>query len=102
MASITREGNGRRTIQFVAPDKKRRSIRLGKASQRTAEAVKVRVEHLVASRNTGHALDDETSRWVAGLDDTLREKLAAVGLVRSVETATLGAFIENYIANVRT
>ena len=34
MASITRESNGRRTIQFVCGDGKRRSIRLGKVSQR--------------------------------------------------------------------
>jgi len=37
MASITKQPNGRRTIQFVGPDRKRRSIRLGKVSQRYAE-----------------------------------------------------------------
>ena len=47
MASITREANGRRTVQFVGADGKRRSIRLGKVSQRSAEGVKVRIEALV-------------------------------------------------------
>ena len=49
MASISKEPNGRRTIQFVGADGKRRSIRLGKVSQRTAEMVKVKVEALVAA-----------------------------------------------------
>ncbi len=46
MASITRESNGRKTIQFVAGDGKRRSIRLGKTTVRNAEAVRVKVEDL--------------------------------------------------------
>ena len=81
MASITSETNGRKTIQFVAADKRRRSIWLGRVSLRVAEAVKVRVEHLVAASITAHAVDGETARWVADLDDALRDKLAAVGLV---------------------
>jgi len=97
MASITRETHGRRTVQFIGPDRKRRSIRLGKMPQRMAEAVKVRVEHLVAAAITGHALDDETARWVADVDDTLRDKLARVGLVPKRDATTLGAFIDSYI-----
>jgi hypothetical protein len=46
VASITREANGRRLIQFVAGDGKRKSIRLGKATERIAEEIKVKVEHL--------------------------------------------------------
>ena len=77
MASITRESGGRKTIQFIGPDRRRRSLRLGRASQRTAEAVKVKVEALVAAKHSGHVPDDETSRWAASLGDTLRAKLAA-------------------------
>ena len=73
MASISKQPNGRRTIQFVGADKKRRSIRLGKVSQRDAEAIKVKVERLAAASISGHPPDDETSRWVAGLDEKLRE-----------------------------
>lgn len=97
MASISREKNGRRTIQFFAPDKRRRSIRLGKVSQRVAEAVKVKVEHLVTSAITGHALDDETARWVANLDRELADRLTRVGLIPKREQATLRAFLEAYI-----
>ena len=71
MASITREANGRRTIQFIAADRRRKSIRLGKASQRMAEAVKGRVERLAAAVITGHSVDEETARWVKDLDDVL-------------------------------
>ena len=98
MASISRESNGRRTVQFVGADGKRRSIRLGKAAQRSAEAVKVRVEALVTAQITGGSVDDDTARWLAGLDTVLSDKLAAVGLVARRESATLASFIDSYVA----
>ena len=97
MASISREPNGRRTIQFVSADGSRKSIRLGKVSQRTAEAVKVRVEQLASAVLTSHVVDDETARWVAGLDGAIHGKLATVGLVPDREHTTLGDFIDGYI-----
>ena len=101
MASISRQPNGRRTIQFVAPDGKRRSIRLGKVTQRIAETVKLRVELLVAAKLAGHAVDDETARWLAGLDETMTDKLAAVGLVPKREPAsitTIAGFLTEYVS----
>lgn len=99
MASISKQPNGRRTIQFVGPDKKRRSIRLGKMSQRQAEAVKLRVEHLVTAKITGHSIDDETARWLGTISDELYERLAKVELVKSKgsQLNTLGTFTESYI-----
>jgi len=97
MASISKQPRGRRTIQFVGADGRRRSIRLGKVSQRQAEAVKVKVEQLVAAAISGHAVDAETSRWVAGLDEVLADRLAAVGLIPQRENVTLGPFIDAYI-----
>lgn len=47
MACINTEPGGRRAIQFIAADGKRRSIRLGRVSGKQAEAVKVKVEQLV-------------------------------------------------------
>ncbi len=99
MASISAERNGRRVIQFFGGDGKRRSIRLGKASQRFAEAVKHKVENLVAASITGHALDDETARWVAALDTIMGDKLADVGLIPKREAATLAAFLDAVIAS---
>ena len=79
MASIGKDPGGLRRILFVAPDGKRKTIRLGKVSQKTAEGVKTKVESLVASALTGQAADDETSRWVRNLDTVMADKLAAVG-----------------------
>lgn len=103
MASISKEPDGRRTIQFVGADRKRRSIRLGKISQRSAEAVKVKVERLVFASITGHAADDETARWVAGIDVVMHDKLAAVGLLPRREhekqsTVSLGTFLQGFVA----
>jgi hypothetical protein len=101
MASIAREPNGRRRIQFMAVDGSRKTIRLGKVSQRAAEAVKVHVERLVTVSITGAPIEDETARWVANLEPSLAKRLAAVGLIRPVESkgvVTLGAFIDEYIS----
>ncbi|MGD9853940.1 MAG: integrase, partial [Planctomycetaceae bacterium] len=100
MASISKGKNGHRTIQFVASDDRRRSIRLGKAAQRIAENVKVRVEALNAAIIGGQPVDGETARWIAGLDGVLRAKLAAVGLCDSPaarQSATLAEFLDDYI-----
>lgn len=89
MASLAKQPNGRRTIQFVGSDGKRRSVRLGKVPQRTAQAVKLKIEHLVAAKISGHALDDETARWVRDLDSVLAlaDRLAAAGLIDAREEA---------------
>jgi len=98
MASISRESNGRKTIQFTGTDGRRRSIRLGKASLRTAEAVKVKVEQLAAAAITGHAVDAETAHWLSHLDSVMADKLARVGLVPKRESASLGLFLDRYFS----
>jgi len=101
MASIAREKNGNRRILFVAPDGSRKAIRLGKIAQRAAEAVKFRVEQLLASKLTGHAIEVDTARWLCEIDPAMADKLSRVGLVprRDAQAAaTLGAFLSAYIA----
>ncbi len=100
MASIISDPNGRRRIQFAAGDGSRKTLRLGKATMRQAEAVKVKVEQLAlaASGVTG-VVDPETAQWLAGLDDVMYDRLAAVGLVAERASAKLGAFIDGYIAD---
>ena len=97
MASIGKEAGGYR-ILFVAPDGKRKTVRLGKVSRRQAEAVKTKIEGLNAAALTGHSPDDEVSRWEASLDTIMADKLASVGLIPKRELATLGPFIDGYIA----
>ena len=98
MASITYEkASGRRTIQFVGSDGRRRSIRLGPVSRRQAEAVKVKVEDLSAARATNHVAREDTLRWFTGLDDATYAKFVAVGLAEARQHTTLGAFLDDYI-----
>ncbi len=100
MASISTESNGRRTIQFVGKDRKRKSVRLGKCSLRQAEGVKERVEALNAAKISGQAVDSETARWLmTKVDVKLAEKLAKVGLIAPRQVATLGAFLADYVTS---
>ncbi len=103
MASIGRDKNGRKRVLFVADNGSRKTIRLGKATMRQAEAFKVRLENLVASRYGG-GMDDEAARWLADLPDDMHTKLVAVGLAEAREArqvAILGPFIQQYL-NSRT
>src|SRR6266496_1429236 len=82
MATIGNDSNGRRRILFVAGDGSRKTVRLGKASMKQAESFKLKLEALIGGGITG-SVDDETSRWFAGLDDKMHARLAAVGLVKA-------------------
>jgi len=98
MASVIRDPNSRKRIQFVAGDGSRETIRLGKATMRQAEAIKPKIEQLVlASTGITGVVDDETAKWLTGLDEIMYDKLAAVGLVAERHSAKLGAFIGAYI-----
>ncbi len=100
MASISRESNGGRMIQFVAASGKRKTIRLGKVSQRIANEIRVKVEALNAAAIAGVSWDAETAKWVAGLTPIMADKLAAVGLIPKRperDAAGLGKFLDAYI-----
>src|SRR5215213_7022256 len=100
MATIGSDPNGRKRILFVADDKARRTIRLGKMSKKQAEAFKVRIEDLIAAATGAKVMEDETARWLADLPDTIHARLAAVALVkpRTGGQAGLGPFIDAYMA----
>jgi len=99
MASVANDPGGRRRILFVGPDGRRRTVRLGKCDRRSAEAAARHVEHLVSAKLTGGAVPRETASWLAGIGESLRDKLAAVGLVEAPKRATLAAFLDEYILN---
>ncbi len=99
MASIGKEPGGLRRILFVAPDGKRKTVRLGKMSQRLAEGVKMKVENLVSALLSGQSPDDETSRWLATLDSAMSDKLAKVGLIAKQARSTLKTFLDSYVAS---
>jgi integrase len=100
MSSIASDPNGRKRIQFLGLDGSRKTIRLGKASMKQAEAFKVKVDQLLSSKITG-ILDDETARWIAGLTDRVCDKLASVGLVPHRQSMSLGPFLDAYVQDRR-
>lgn len=97
MASISNDPNGRRRLMFTNVNGRRQTVRLGKMPKRTAESVKVYVEHLLTAQLSKQPIDGETARWVASLDDVLADKLAKVGLIQQRDSATLGPFVDGYI-----
>lgn len=100
MASISTDKEGKRIVQFVAGDGKRRSIRLGDVSMKSAEEVKRRVEYLVGAIETNTAPELDTVKWLVGISDDLHSKLAAVGLVesRASATMTIEKFAAEYVS----
>lgn len=102
MASISSQPNGRRVIQFVAGDGKRRTIRCGKVPVKSTETIRAHVEHLLVAKMARTAVEPETARWLGEIDDTLAAKLAKVGLIATrapTAAETLDGFIKSYVAS---
>ena len=97
MASICDDPNGRRRIQFVAPDGSRKAIRLGKIDRKSAESICRHVEALLSAKIGGQTVPRDTAAWLSDLGDILKTKLAAVGLIDSPKRAILGEFLRGYI-----
>jgi hypothetical protein len=102
MASVIKEPNGGRMIQFAVAGG-RKTIRLGKVTQKAADKIKRRIELICNAQMGNTSLDDETAKWLAGVNDVMAVKMAAVGLIpervakEAVMAATLGPFIDAYI-----
>lgn len=101
MASIS-NSNGRRTIQFVCADGKRRSIRLGQTDGRTAEGVKLHIERLIESQFANMPLHADTAAWLRGINHTLHDRISRTGLCPPRLTAARGqmplrTMLDNYI-----
>src|SRR5690349_2078823 len=97
MASIADDPNGRRRILFVAPDGSRKTIRLGKIDRKSAEGIRRHVEALLSARIGGQPVPRESAAWLAGVGASLRDKLAAVGLVEAPKRSALGEFLRSHI-----
>jgi integrase len=98
MASIVNDPNGRKRIQFVAPDGRRKTIRLGKVDRKTAERVCRHIEALLAAQITGQPVSRETAVWLDSIGKQLRDRIAATGLTTPGKpTMTLGQFVAEYL-----
>ena len=104
MASISRDPNGRRRILFMSKDGSRKTLRLGKVSQKDAEKILSKVEAINAAAIAGTSWDNDIAEWVAALSPVLADKLARVGLIPKrmqpdePDSTQLGDFIDSYIA----
>ena len=102
MASISHDRKtGRRIIQFVGTDGKRRSVRLGKVSKRQAESAKRFIEDLTACQVAGTSPKNATAEWLANLPDTIRRRIERAGLAepqKRLECPTLAEWLNRYIA----
>lgn len=97
MASISTDSQGNRRVLFIA-NGQRKAVRLGRVSMKQAEFARLRIEQLLAGKNSG-ALDEEAAKWLGTVDDRLHARLARAGLVapRSVAYATLGSLLDAFI-----
>jgi integrase len=105
MASLSTDSNGNRQIQFIAADRKRRSVRLGKLPKNTAREIRSKVAALNAAAKSHTSIDELTATWLGKIRQTnvdLYDKLAAVRLApprAEANQGTLGAWIDRYIAS---
>lgn len=98
MASIAKDGKGWR-ILFVAPDGKRKTVRLGLVDKKTAQSIRVHVEALLAARISGLPVQQATAAWLNAIGEPLRQKLTHAGLIDAKPAVTLGRFLDDYLAS---
>lgn len=101
MASLVTYRGGLRRIDFnFTPSGPRRSLRLGRVNVRTARSIQARVETIVADRIAARPHDQETSQWLASLNEKLLSRMRAVGLADGVGVTqtTLEAFLDRFMA----
>lgn len=103
MASIS-TSDGKRRIQFVDVDGKRKTLRLPDGtSKKLAESIKKLVERLLSNKILGGSIDREDAVWLATDGKAIRTKLEQVGLIAPSVPApikprqTLAAFLTDYL-----
>ncbi len=102
MASVIHDPNGLKRVQFTGIDEKRRVIRLGKKSDKIADAVARHIENILSAA-LHPPLAKETAQWLADQPDRFYAKLVTAGLVNpregtSSKPVLLGAFLDQYVA----
>lgn len=101
MASIVKQPNGHWWVQFVSPDKKRKTIRLGKTTEAKANEHRQLVESLVKALKAGKPISQQAALCVAELEDGLHDRYYRAGLVGERKRGpemTVGLLVDEYIA----
>jgi len=102
MASISNDPNGRKRILFLLPDGQRKAIRLGKCDIKTAMAIKVKLESLLAAKLTGTPIPQDVATWLGSISDELHDKLAKVGLVGPRQKVSVGEWVKKWLETKRS
>ena len=100
MASIIRDQNERRRIQFVK-DGKRKTIRLGKCTAKNAANIRIHIEEMLTAKAAGQPIPTNTAQWLGKIDDILHARLAKAGIVdarRKTGSIAIGEFIDALMA----
>ena len=102
MSSIGKQTTetGTRYFIFLSPgeNKQRPKIHLGQVNRKQAESAKGYIEDLIANCKTGK-LKTATQEWLAGIPESLRERLEKLRLVeiRGGKRWTVASWVSNYI-----
>ena len=107
VASVSKEPNGRYRIDFKGLDNLRRTVRLGKVSDKVAREVHRHVEVILACAAAGSPLDQRTAQWLGDLADAYHAKLVKAGLVhpRKIDdgpSITVELLVDRFVANQKS
>jgi len=105
MASIGREGERGelKRILFRTEKGQQKTLRLGECSERVAESARVAVEHLAIAKRHGSVPHPDAIRWLAGVDDVVYARVAALELCQpreGVAVVTLASLLDRFDAAV--
>ncbi len=110
MASIVKLGPGKqppRAIDFIddCDAGRRKRLRLGIVGHDEAREAKLRIEKLLVAKSLNQSPDNETVRWLAGISNTIHDRMVRSGLCapRVVEPLApkLSAFLDKYLEQRR-
>lgn len=90
-----------RMKQFTGSDGKRRTVRLGKLTQRQFDDVCRRIDSILGARLSNQPIERNDAEWLGGIGDDLHARLASVGLVPprvKPQRIELKAFLDGYLA----
>jgi len=104
MSSIGKQTTETGTRYFVqlspGENKQRPKIHLGQVNRKQVESAKVHIETLMKSRKTGSVMAMATQEWLAGIPESLRDRLEKLQLVeiRGSKRWTVADWVSQYIA----
>ena len=101
MAGIGREGKRRELKRIVFRDAagKQQSLRLGKCSEKAAQAALAGFERVFEAHRLGTTIHPDGVRWLESVDDRIHARIAAFGFVeprKSREATTLATLVSRF------